>query len=109
MPNHTCPAPLCSSCPGDTLVCLERQKDEREERNVTIRTILWVMTKSDFISLGSCRGWFMRKSRIVFLPMDGQVEVGRYPRVFEASFPHSPMSRLAVLLLQWKWNFQSAG
>lgn len=30
-PNHF-PAPLGCSCPGDTLLCLERQKDEREER-----------------------------------------------------------------------------
>lgn len=54
------PAPLSCSCPGDPLVCLERQKDEREERREECNKKNYycgVMVKLNFISLGFYKGW----------------------------------------------------
>lgn len=51
----------------------------------------------------------MNMSCILFLLVNMQIEVVRYPRNFGAWFPHSPMSGLAILLSQWKCDFQSAG
>lgn len=115
MPNHTCCSlHLCVAPVQGTLWPVWRGRRMREKRGQECN--------NNNNLVGSCPSqisppwapaeagaWFMNRSCILFLPMDMQVEVLRYPRIFEAWFPHRPMSKLVILLSQWKCNFQSAG